>query len=283
MIRIQKDKDFSKIFEHISREAYSMDIDISTLSNIAPYQMLIIAEYALLQRKYGKESILYCNQFNNRIVEESGLADYISNEGKENSALNEIIDYRIAPFCKITTDRIDEHILRMTQYFSSYCVGKDMTMINIVIAELLNNVFDHAESLIDATSFCWFNPQTNIISIAIADLGIGIPERVNRFNRENSLVELSSQDALKWAIQPKSTTKSSPQNRGSGINNIIDFVKANHSKLQIFSNDVRLFVNIHKQAFYVNPMQHFKGTIVEVDVHTKNLVALDNEFEDFSF
>lgn len=283
MIHIRNDKDYSEIFEHIKNQVYSSDIDISSLTKIDPYQLLIIAEYALLQRKHKTESTLYCNRANRIIVNKSGLAKYISNEYTEQKHIEETIDYHVAPFAKITSSRLDEHVMKMVNYFRTFCIGKEMSMINIVIAELLNNAFDHSESLIDATSFCWYNPSHDTITIAIADLGIGIPERVNRFLKEHNKATLSSKDAVNWAIQPKATTKSSPQNRGAGINNIIDFVTANKSKLQIYSNDVRFFANSHKKALYTNPIKHFRGTIVEVDVRIKNLPTLDNDFEDFSF
>ena len=87
MIHIRNDKDYSEIFEHIKNQVYSSDIDISSLTKIDPYQLLIIAEYALLQRKHKTESTLYCNRANRIIVNKSGLAKYISNEYKIESRI----------------------------------------------------------------------------------------------------------------------------------------------------------------------------------------------------
>jgi sensor histidine kinase regulating citrate/malate metabolism len=111
-------------------------------------------------------------------------------------------------------------------------------MLNNSIAELINNVYDHAKSPIDAYVFCQFFPKDRSIKIVVGDLGIGIPNSVNNYLKSIADKTISNKASLKWAIEERKSTKSMPHNKGLGLYNLHSFIKSSQSSLRILSNDV---------------------------------------------
>jgi hypothetical protein len=77
-----------------------------------------------------------------------------------------------------------------------------------------------------------FFPSKNKIEFTIVDTGIGFKEKIN--NRFDS--NLSSIQALKWAVQDKKTTKEEISG-GIGLAVLKEFVGLNSGKMQIVSYD----------------------------------------------
>ena len=83
-------------------------------------------------------------------------------------------------------------------------------------------------------------------------------------------------ECIKWAIGQNNTTKSTPQNAGRGLTNIVDFVKANKGFLQVLSNNGRYMLRSGKETFTKNTINNFIGTLIEFNIIVNNL---ENEEE----
>lgn len=76
-----------------------------------------------------------------------------------------------------------------------------------------------------------FFPYKNKIEFTVVDTGVGFKEKVNhKFNRK-----LSAEQAIKWAVQDKNTTKDITG--GLGLAMLKEFTDYNKGKIQIVSSD----------------------------------------------
>jgi hypothetical protein len=136
---------------------------------------------------------------------------------------------------------------------------------------LINNVRDHSFSPIGAYVFCQYYEKTNEIKLAVSDLGIGIPRSINTYRFNNRETDLSSKDCVIWALKENMTTKSSPHNKGKGLDNVNSFMKANSFTWKLFTNNVQLTGHPTQNRYIENPIPYFKGTIVQLNIKIENL------------
>jgi len=99
------------------------------------------------------------------------------------------------------------------------------------IYEIFVNAQMHSESKFIYTCGQFF-PKKNKIEFTIVDTGIGFKEKINSRFGSN----LTSTQALKWAVQDKKTTKEEISG-GIGLAVLKEFVKLNNGKMQIVSYD----------------------------------------------
>lgn len=85
------------------------------------------------------------------------------------------------------------------------------------ISELFNNISDHTDSGVGSI-FCQWYPNEKRLMLALADIGVGIPEKVR-----SVLPELTDEAALLKSFEDGFSTKSLPTNRGVGLH----FLKQN--------------------------------------------------------
>lgn len=110
-----------------------------------------------------------------------------------------------------------------------------------------------------------FFPTKNKIEFTIVDLGIGFKERVNgRFGKNLSTVQ-----AIKWAVQDKKTTKKDVSG-GIGLALLKEFVEMNQGKMQIISYDG--FYQFGTEGEITNTfVGEFPGTIVNLQFNTNDV------------
>ncbi len=156
-------------------------------------------------------------------------------------------------------------------------------MLNQSFAELINNVYDHSQSEIDAYVFCQYYPQKDTIRIAVSDLGIGISESVRRYHRKEGLEVPNEINSVKWAIKERSTTQSLPRNKGLGFYNIFSFIETNSSEISFFTGNVVMFGNKFGKKTYLNGIKPFLGTVIEVELIIPNLPDIEEGFVEFEF
>lgn len=85
------------------------------------------------------------------------------------------------------------------------------------IGELFNNISDHTDTGVGSV-FCQWYPNESRLMLALADIGVGIPEKVRSV--EPDLADLP---ALFRAFEDGFSSKSIPTNRGAGLH----FLKQN--------------------------------------------------------
>lgn len=99
------------------------------------------------------------------------------------------------------------------------------------IFEIFDNCAIHSGSDKGVFVCGQFYPKLNRLDLTISDAGIGIRTNVRRvFNPE-----ISSVDAIRWAIKEGNTTKTGSQPGGFGLALLQNFIKQNQGKIQIIS------------------------------------------------
>ena len=124
-----------------------------------------------------------------------------------------------------------------------------------------------------------FFPAKQKIEFMISDIGIGIKKAIN--NRFNS--NLSGVQAISWAIKEGNTTKKGITG-GIGLSLLYKFIKLNHGKVQIVSNDGFWQLDngvVNKESF----SEEFPGTMVNISVLTNDTASyrLKSEVPDNPF
>src|SRR5690606_24144141 len=122
---------------------------------------------------------------------------------------------------------------------------KDLIFIQNNLEEIFNNIFDHAESNVSGFVITQYYPVLNQIKFAVCDVGIGIPENIRKIKPG-----LSDSEAIKHSTEIFVTTQSTPNNRGRGLNNIINLCHNQLGKVNIYSN--KGFYNNNSTQAYID-------------------------------
>lgn len=284
---INKRQDLSKLYDFIlNNDIQYNGIILYVNYFLYPRDVLIITQFIMycLIRKRGNFLRIKCN--NNAIekyISDIGLLNFCDKNRKDSSTIEFITSRTAMPIRRVTRETMDEYINSAVRYFQEKCPTKELTMLNQSFAELINNVYDHAQSEIDAYVFCQYYPQKETIRIAVADLGIGISESVSRYHKKKGLAKLSEIESVKWAIKERATTQSMPRNKGLGLSNIFTFVESNSSEISLYTGNVLLLGNTFGKRIYKNGINPFLGTVVEVELIISNLPDIEEQYVDFEY
>lgn len=285
-IVIQKESDYSKLFHAIENDLAKSPFNIYLyLRYLSPMDVLILTEFIIFCLKEGKEVNLTVNEPSVKdYLSAIGLFEFCSKNYQEPVEIIEIQSFTAMHLRRVNRETMVYYIDRTQAYFQTFCVGKDLGMLNIAISELVNNVYDHSNSPIDSFVFSQFYPKTGIIKIGVADLGLGIPRKVNEYLSNAGQKHILQEDAVKWALKLNSTTKSMPYNAGRGLDTINSFVEANAGEWRLFSDQIQMISGKGKTHFFRNPIEDFIGTVIEISIDINNLEDLGNlEFLDWEF
>ncbi len=108
-----------------------------------------------------------------------------------------------------------------------------------------------------------FFPYKNKIEFTIVDTGVGFKEKVNHKFNSN----LSAEQAIKWAVQDRNTTKDITG--GIGLAMLKEFTEYNKGKIQIVSSDG--YYQYSKSLEFTDSFQGaFPGTIINIQFKTND-------------
>lgn len=182
--------------------------------------------------------------------------------------------------------RIDPKVINLypkvvQDYFeNNQFKGSDLFVLSNSLAELMNNIFDHSGSKIPGFTFTQFNSRNNQIITCVCDFGVGIPNHVNKFLKDNGQLTFSNEIALQKALEFKFSTLTKPHNRGFGWDTIFNSVKDLKGKILIISNDA-LYQLMNDGTSRINLLEsNFPGTLVVIYFDTKNLPVKEEELTD---
>ena len=131
------------------------------------------------------------------------------------------------------------------------------------IFEVFQNSVIHSESRLGVFVCGQFYPQLQRLDLTIADAGIGIRTNVRRYLKK----DISSIEAIRWALQEGHTTKTGPQPGGVGLKLLIDFIASNQGKIQIASRFG--FYEYSSGSERVEKLAaDFPGTVVNLEINT---------------
>jgi hypothetical protein len=287
-IVIEEPVDFAQLYKYLEfyweRKRYHKKINIlitSKIKFVRPAEILIIVQFVIALTD-NCDVTIYSEAHINRYFQNICISEFCDKNYEQSKTLNAIMSINAMPIRRVTRENMDEYIDYAKKYFQEICGNKDLTAFNIYFAELINNVYDHSESKIDAYVFCQYFPKINTIKIAVSDLGIGIPGSIRKAQIEG--IELNNdQSCLKWAIKPSNSIKSMPSNRGLGLSNVIDFAKTNKGNLVLLSGNSKVLVIDGEVVSGKNPYKNFIGTLIQIELVINNLQIIDDEFIEYEY
>jgi hypothetical protein len=276
-INIVNHRDYFKVFNLILKNIHSKVIKINIkLSFLEPKDVLLITQSIIFLKNNDCKVYLSSKSTLSNYLKDISLIDFCKTNYKTPNTIKAISSLSAMPIRRVEQDNMNEYITRTQEYFQTICDNADLTMLNLCLSELINNVYNHSHSQIGAYVFCQFYPKKNEIKIAVSDLGIGIPESINNFRLTNKKIILSSKDCVKWALEENNTTQSIPQNMGKGLDTINSFVSSNLGSWELFTNGVRLCKYPSSSNRYNdNPIINFKGTLIQIIIKVNNLENLE--------
>lgn len=156
--------------------------------------------------------------------------------------------------------------------------------IKVCIQEIFHNISDHSGQKIGCVFGQYFpsnqNPGYEKVKIAISDFGYGIPYNIK--NKEGNILD---SEALELSILEGYSTKSTPRNRGAGLDVLIsNVVKNNGGEVHIHSNNGTLSCLNYGGKAVSNKFetQYYPGTFFEIVFNPSWFVKFD-EKEVFSW
>lgn len=174
---------------------------------------------------------------------------------------------------KIEAEGMELHAKRVSDYFrTTRFQAKDLTPIEGSLTEAYYNVIDHSLCEGIAFSMVEYDRRTNKVFISVCDFGRGIAESVRTV-----LPEITDDvQAIKKAMEPMFTIKSTNHNAGLGLGNLRDYC-TDPDSLWIISNNAALVTSGDNDRS-VRLKKHFKGTLIIYSISLEHLD--DNYIED---
>lgn len=285
-ISIAATSDFSKVYTLIqSNVAASEEIiyDLRRFNFIEPIDIVLLTMSVIHFRNLNikQRLIMPTRAIVRSYLTDIGLLEFIKTNYEQPSTINIIASRSAMPLRRITPATMNNYIFLAQTYFSQHCTGKDLGFLNITISELINNVNDHSNSLIDAYIFCQYYPRLNKIKVVVGDLGLGIPSTVNTFLQNENKPLLNDIETIVWALRRNNSTRSTPRNRGFGLDTLVGFIQSNRSIISIFSNSALYTATKDRNYKLDNYIRNFKGTIIQMEINVDNLPDIENIEEDF--
>lgn len=268
IIIVSDDKDYYRLYELMQAftltEQY-VELDLTQHKFYTPMKVLILTQFIIFLKRKGKEVSVTLNSKNKytRYIEGIGLFEFCRKNIDSPTTHNGIHSQTAMPIRRINTENMTEYITMAADYFSLFAPSKDLTILNISISELVNNVVDHSKSDIDAYIFCQYYKSKNEIAVVVSDIGIGIPSSVNQYLKGIGKENLSEQECVEWALTQNYSSKTKPHNRGAGLSNIVSFCENTVSSLRIMTNNIALVMVNGKKKYFIQKKK-IKGTIVEI-------------------
>lgn len=136
------------------------------------------------------------------------------------------------------------------------------TRLQLCLFELAQNVLDHSESTVGGFMSAKAFRNEREVRFAIADMGVGLRRALAQEPRYRFATD---KEALRNALIPGVTSKSSTHNMGQGLDTLSSIVKNNGGFLALFSQGARIRVEHAKtDVAGLAPCPPFPGTIAVV-------------------
>jgi hypothetical protein len=131
------------------------------------------------------------------------------------------------------------------------------------VFEVFQNAVLHSHSKLGVFVCGQFFPQLQHLDFTLADAGVGFRTNVRRFLGTN----ISSADAIRWALEARNTTKTGAQPGGVGLKFLTDFVRLNRGKIQIVSRK-GFYQCVNSEETFTMMDADFRGTAVNLEINT---------------
>ena len=167
----------------------------------------------------------------------------------------------------------------------SHCIGMNaasLYTVQVSLSEIFNNIQDHADLNVGSIFIQHF-PNKKIVNISIADFGCGIPHTVR-----TTLPELlDDSEAIKQAVQEGFTSRSTPRNRGAGLDYLLQTAVAhNGGTVSIFSLEGYVVFTRGDEGVIARTVRKrgfCPGTTIDIALRTDTIVPVEDESEEFAW
>lgn len=263
-------------FNHQSGE--KIVYDLANLEQLRPHHLVAWACLIEHQSLFFKARYLKGHEKISASLDELGFIDFFDRTKKD----ERVSSGKSLKLWRIIPEGIHLYPWEVQRFFEENTLrGKDLQVLNITLSELLNNIIDHsgpATLAFTATKF-FFDVEVPRIETAVCDLGPGIPNNVKSYFKENKGLVLSSEEALEWAMQYGHSTKSTPRNRGYGLDHLSSVIRKLEGELKIITNEVVLHQS-GKSSFEIDVLpKPFPGTLIQASFDAK-MLGEKEDFED---
>lgn len=133
------------------------------------------------------------------------------------------------------------------------------------IFEVFENCATHSNSNQGVFVCGQFYPQKHSLDLTIADVGVGIRTNVRRFLKN----DISSIDAIRWAMVEGNTSKTGSKPGGFGLALLKNFIEHNRGKIQIVSRQGYYEFSNGKEKFEKLDVD-FPGTTINLEINTND-------------
>lgn len=291
LIKNMKYNDMIKVTNECKSCEEEINFDFNELEFIEPAGAVVLLSYIeYLQELNKRVSFTPLSEPMNKAVSYGCNMGIFQQLGLIDSQVYQKGSTYIAPK-KVHLDQIEVKEEEFFEEFSSDLTSRIMPNIEsddnkyrlfqYVIREIIRNVFDHSES----ETFCYGvqkYPKTNLIEVAISDLGVGLKETVPFDIEDMYLKKTSDRDAIHKAMEPGVSNYSNHtyapedyKNSGYGLTLIRKIVEKCDGKLSIATGESSLtFSNKTKEK---HDECNVKGTIIRIKIDSQKLESIDFE------
>ncbi|BBI32663.1 ATP-binding protein [Cohnella abietis] len=284
--QFNRDTMYSFIDEVLNEDALpkstEFDFDFTRLNFIRPVGVTVLSNLIGRLQKHGsKVTITYrVPDRRKKFCPIAFLDDSMFFKHYLGSTLDDTASLRptTRPLANVTYDRSYAYL----EESMSWLAGKlsltkeSLGDIKTCLKEVFNNIKDHSSENI-GNIFIQQYPSENTVMVAISDFGVGIPRAV-----QNSHAGVDDAMALQMAVKEGFTTKSTPRNRGAGLDfllhNVVKnnkgcvYIHSNHGILRaIHQNDGAVITTKKTSGFY-------PGTLLEIEFRTDTIEYIEEEF-----
>lgn len=154
--------------------------------------------------------------------------------------------------CYLKQKWLERGWIQVSQALQEAIVGR--------VWEIYANAFEHGQSKIGVFSCGQYYPKLGELKLTAIDFGVGIPHNVRIFHNN---ITMSADDALQWAFEQGTTTRSCGVTGGVGLDLLKKFVKINRGKLENFSHNGYALID-ENQEIYRSRQAFFEGTLVNI-------------------
>jgi hypothetical protein len=272
-----------------------INFDFEKLSFIRPAGLVTLSNMVdLIQLKYPKTEIFYSvpDDYTEK-PREFPAVDFLddslffekvmgqklhpaSNERKTTNGLK-----------KLRNDTFDKGYINNTISWlklNAKLKSKSLSFLDTALGEIFNNILDHSGSPIGGSAFAQHYPRTHEINLCIADCGMGIANTMKKeytLDRDGNILDTDAK-MINYATFHKVTTKSTPRNRGVGLEHLVTIIENNKGFMRILSNQGSLVYNGNQQVsskkrILTDLGSYYDGTLILLSINTKTLDEEDEE------
>lgn len=248
----------------LERERGPVDLDCSETVMLGPFGIALLASSIAIRRISDRET---------RVIRprDEGANRFLSEVGFDKFARGEVTGHgtlEVRQMLALDAVYVDQAVGLLTEWVPGM-TKENSYPIQVCMNELLQNVFEWAESPIGCTVLTRAFRPTQSVTLTVVDRGIGIPAALRRAQIRN-LHRKSDAEVLFAAVRsPQLTSRKNPHGGGLGLKTIHDIVCQRSGRLTVIALTGKVAWSARRFSKFKSPA--LRGTAVEIDVRPEAL------------